>query len=124
SENFRFFWSYQLNYMYWRYFMWNFAGRQNDEQGRGGLSEGNWISGINFIDESRIGPQDNLPAPRADNKGRNKYYLLPLALGLIGLLYHYKKHPKDAYVNTLLFLMTGIAIVVYVNQYAYQPRER
>lgn len=124
AENFRFFWSYQLNYMYWRYFMWNFAGRQNDEQGRGGLSEGNWISGINFIDESRIGPQENLPAPRANNKGRNKYYLLPLALGLIGLLYHYKKHPKDAYVNTLLFLMTGIAIVVYVNQYAYQPRER
>jgi len=124
GSNLKYFFSYQLNYMYWRYFMWNFSGRQNDEQGRGGITEGQWISGINFIDEARLGPQDNLPAKQTRNKGRNKYYMLPFLLGLAGLLYHIKKDKNYAWVNTLLFVMTGIAIVVYVNQYAYQPRER
>jgi len=124
ASNIRYFLSYQFNYMYFRYFMWNFSGRQNDEQGRGGLAEGQWITGIDFIDEARLGPQTNLPLKQTGNKGRNRYFMLPLIFGLIGLIYHYKKDPDYAWVNTLLFLMTGLAIVVYVNQYAYQPRER
>jgi hypothetical protein len=124
AENLRFFFRYQIGFMYMRYFMWNFAGRQNDIQGHGNVIHGNWISGINFIDELRLGPQDELPDFLAKNKARNRYYLLPLLLGLLGLFFHYKKHPKDFFVVLLLFIMTGIAIVVYLNQTPFQPRER
>jgi hypothetical protein len=124
GENLRYFFSYQLGFMYLRYFMWNFSGRQNDIQGLGGPLEGNWISGIPFIDKNRVGPSDNLPAKFAQNKGRNVYYLLPFLLGLLGLFFHWKKHPQDFLVVLLLFFMTGIAIVIYLNQTPNQPRER
>jgi len=124
GQNMRFFFRYQVGYMYLRYFMWNFAGRQNDVQGHGELTKGNWISGIKFIDQARLGPQDNMPASIVDNKGHNKYYLLPLLLGLAGAFFHYKKHNQDFWVVALLFLLTGFAILVYLNQYPIQPRER
>ena len=124
GENLRFFFRYQLGHMYFRYFMWNFAGRQNDLQSFGEFFKGNWLSGIKFIDEFRLGPQDNLPAFLAENKARNKYYMLPLLLGLTGLVFHYMRNRKDFWVVGLLFVMTGIAIVVYLNQYPFQPRER
>lgn len=124
GQNLTFFFRYQVGYMYLRYFMWNFAGRQNDMQGNGELTKGNWISGINIIDEARLGPQDNLPDYMKNNKGRNKYYLLPLLLGIAGLVYQYQKQNKDFWVVTLLFVFTGFAILVYLNQYPFQPRER
>ncbi|MFO7671542.1 MAG: DUF2723 domain-containing protein [Bacteroidales bacterium] len=124
GQNMRFFFRYQIGYMYMRYFMWNFAGRQNDIQGHGELNKGNWISGIRFIDQARLGPQGNLPDSIAKNKANNKYYLLPLLLGLAGAVYHYRKHRKDFWVVGLLFIMTGLAILVYLNQYPFQPRER
>lgn len=123
GENLRFFFRYQMGHMYFRYFMWNFAGRQSEIQHRGGILNGNWISGINFIDEMRLGPQDNLP-DSLKNKGRNKFYFLPLILGLIGLFYQIRKDYKNAIVVGFLFFMTGIAIGIYLNMYAYQPRER
>ncbi len=123
GENLRFFWRYQVKHMYWRYFMWNFTGRQNDLQGHGDLVNGNWLSGIKFIDEWRLGPQDNLPESTR-NKARNTFYFLPLILGLIGLYYQFKRNYKDGLVVSLLFFMTGLAIVVYLNQHAPQPRER
>ena len=124
GQNMRFFFRYQIGYMYMRYFMWNFAGRQNDIQGHGELTKGNWISGIRFIDQARLGPQGNLPDSIAKNKANNKYYLLPLLLGLVGAYFHYKKHQKDFWVVGLLFVLTGLAILVYLNQYPLQPRER
>lgn len=124
SENLGFFFSYQMGHMFWRYFMWNFAGRQNDLQGHGGILKGNWISGIKPIDNMRLGPQDKLPESMTSNKAMNKYYLLPLILGMIGLIYHFKKHVHDGTVVMLLFFFTGIAIVIYLNQTPYQPRER
>lgn len=124
GENLRFFFSYQLGFMYWRYFMWNFAGRQNDIQGLGNSLEGNWISGIKGLDEKRLGPQDNLPPKYANNKGRNRYFMLPLLFGLLGMAIQYKKAPKDFWTVMVLFVMTGIAIVVYLNQTPNQPRER
>ncbi len=125
AENLRFFFSYQMGFMYWRYFLWNFAGRQNDIQGHGSPVEGNWITGIKPLDQARLGaPQSNLPEPMASNKGANKYYMLPLILGIIGLLHHWKKDPKNTFVVGLLFFMTGLAIIVYLNQTPYQPRER
>ncbi len=127
SENMRFFVKYQVNHMYWRYFMWNFVGRQNDIQGHGGVLHGNWLSGINFIDEMRLGNQDNLPVYLAENKARNTYYFLPLLLGLLGIFFQYKKGlegKKGVWVVFLLFFMTGLAIVIYLNQYPHQPRER
>ncbi len=127
GENLRFFFSYQVGHMYFRYFMWNFAGRQNDIQGHGGVVYGNWLSGIKFIDEWRLGSQDNLPARLANNKGRNVYYFLPLLLGLLGIFHQYNKGKKgrqDLWVVFLLFFMTGLAIVIYLNQYPHQPRER
>ncbi|MDA3930941.1 MAG: DUF2723 domain-containing protein [Prolixibacteraceae bacterium] len=127
SENLRFFFKYQINFMYIRYFMWNFAGRQNDIQGHGNSIHGNWISGIDFIDNPRIGSQDNLPAKFANNEGRNKYYLLPFLLGIIGIIFQYKsgkQGKRDLWVVSLLFIMTGVAIVIYLNQYPFQPRER
>jgi hypothetical protein len=127
AENLRFFFRYQVNFMYIRYFMWNFVGRQNDIQGNGNLIDGNWISGIKFIDAARLGNQDNLPSKYADNPGRNKYYFLPLLLGILGILYQYKsgaKGKRDLWIITLLFVATGVAIVIYLNQYPFQPRER
>lgn len=123
GENLRFFFNYQIQHMYLRYFMWNFAGRQNDRQGMGDNLNGNWISGIKALDELRLGPQDGLPESM-QNKGRNRYYLLPLILGITGFLFHANRQTKDTLVVTLLFVMTGLAIVVYLNQYAPQPRER
>ncbi|MEA1897110.1 MAG: DUF2723 domain-containing protein [Bacteroidota bacterium] len=124
AENIRFFVTYQIGFMYGRYFMWNFAGRQNDIQGAGGPLKGNWLSGINFIDQMRLGPQKDLPDYLANNKGRNKYYMLPFILGMLGLLFQVQKNPKDFWVVFLLFILTGLAIVVYLNQYPNQPRER
>lgn len=124
GENLTYFFKYQLGHMYFRYFMWNFAGRQNDLQSHGEITKGNWYTGIPFIDNARLGPQENVPEKIKNNKGRNAYYMLPLLLGLIGLLYHFKKHNKDAFVVFLLFFFTGIAIIIYLNQYPFQPRER
>ena len=127
AENLAFFLDYQLNYMYWRYFMWNFAGRQNDIQGHGEVQNGNWISGFNFIDKHIAGDQTNLPADLKNNAGRNVFYMLPLLLGLIGLFYQAfsgKKGIESFWVTFFLFFMTGIAIVIYLNQTPYQPRER
>lgn len=125
GENLVFFFRYQLGFMYWRYFMWNFAGRQNDLQGYGGdLMRGNWICGIPLIDNVRLGPQDSLPAPYRENRAHNRYYMLPLLLGLVGMWCHWRKHPQDASVVLTLFILTGIAIVVYLNQKPYEPRER
>ena len=123
-ENLRFFFTYQVNFMYWRYFMWNFSGRQNDIQGHGNLLEGNWLSGVDFIDEQRLGPQDNLPDSMTSNHAYNRFYMLPFILGIIGLLYQLYRNPKDWFVVFLLFFFTGLAIVIYLNQYPYQPRER
>ncbi|HDQ16072.1 MAG TPA: DUF2723 domain-containing protein [Bacteroidetes bacterium] len=123
SENLKFFFSYQIRHMYLRYFMWNFAGRQNDIQGHGGPLKGNWISGIPALD-SRLGPQEGMPDWMANNKARNKFYLLPLLLGLFGLVFHAYSDYKNMIVVSLLFIMTGLAIIVYLNQYPYQPRER
>jgi hypothetical protein len=126
GQNIRFFLRYQLGHMYFRYFMWNFAGRQNDIQSHSKfeITKGNWISGIRFLDEFRLGNQKELPKQLLNNKARNRYYMLPLLLGLLGLFYHYSNHRKDFWVVMVLFIMTGIAIVVYLNQYPNQPRER
>ncbi len=123
GENLRYFFSYQVGHMYFRYFMWNFAGRQNDIQGHGNITDGNWISGIPFLDEMRLGPQDALPNNKK-NHATNKFYLLPLILGLIGLFFHMNRNKKDTFIVALLFFMTGMAIIIYLNQYPYQPRER
>ena len=125
GENLRFFRNYQVNYMYWRYFMWNFAGRQNDIQGRdGNILEGNWYTGLKFIDAERLGNQDRLPASMQANKGMNRMYLLPLILGLIGFVYQLVRHLRDWSIVLLLFFFTGLAIVIYLNQTPNQPRER
>lgn len=123
GENMRFFVGYQVNHMYWRYFMWNFVGRQTDRQSDG-LANGNWLSGIPFIDELFFGPQDNLPDELANNKGRNTYFFLPLILGLIGFFYQLKKEGRGFLITFLLFFMTGVAIILYLNQTPSQPRER
>ena len=127
AENLRYFFAYQLNFMYWRYFMWNFSGRQNDIQGNGEVMNGNWITGIKAIDEVLVGPQDNMPSDIADNKGHNVYYMLPLLLGILGLLYQAysgQRGIQSFWITFFLFFMTGIAIVLYLNQTPYQPRER
>ena len=139
-ENIRFFLSYQCNFMYWRYFMWNFAGRQNDLQGNGELEHGNWITGIPFLDNMRLGDQSLLPDDLKENKGHNVFYCLPLILGLLGLFWQawYTRKRKDEngklkedpigirqfWVVFFLFFMTGLAIVFYLNQTPMQPRER
>ena len=138
-ENIRFFLSYQCNFMYWRYFMWNFAGRQNDIQGNGELEHGNWLSGIPFIDNARLGDQSLLPDELKENKGHNVFYCLPLILGLLGLFWQAwftRKRQvgektiddpigiRQFWVVFFLFFMTGLAIVVYLNQTPMQPRER
>ncbi|MEI7980560.1 MAG: DUF2723 domain-containing protein [Bacteroidota bacterium] len=124
-ENMKYFFSYQINHMYIRYFMWNFAGRQNDVQGFGASKEdGNWISGIPFLDKMRLGhDQTNLPDSKK-NRGTNKYYFLPLILGLIGFFFQVNKDGKGTMIISLLFIMTGLAILVYLNQQPYEPRER
>lgn len=124
SENIRFFVRYQLGHMYWRYFMWNFSGKQNDEQGYGDISSGNWITGIKFLDAARLGPQDKLPDSITKNKANNKYYAIPLILGLIGAFFYYKRERKGFWQITLLYFMTGIAIIVYMNEVPVTPRER
>ena len=126
-ENIRFFLSYQCNFMYWRYFMWNFAGRQNDIQGNGELEHGNWITGIPFIDNARLGDQSKLPDDLKTNKGHNVFYCLPLILGLIGLFWQTfrgRRGVRQFWVVFFLFFMTGLAIVLYLNQTPMQPRER
>ncbi len=122
SENLAFFWNYQLVHMYYRYFMWNFAGKQNDTQGMGNKLDGNWKSGIKFIDKIRLGPQD-IPDSRK-SKGDNSFYFLPLLLGLIGVYFTVRNDKQSAWVVFLLFFMTGIAIVLYLNSHSPQPRER
>lgn len=124
ADNFQFFISYQLGYMYLRYFLWNFAGKQNDMQGNGGIIKGNWISGFDFIDQWMIGPQRWLPDYLKNNPGRNRYFLLPLILGIGGMIYHFSRSRRYFLSVLLLFIFTGIAIVVYTNQTPLQPRER
>jgi hypothetical protein len=123
GENLRFMFTYQFGYMYLRYFMWNFSGKQNDTQGSGGAVNGNWITGIKFLDEPRVGTSD-LPPDMKNDTSRNVYYLLPFLLGIIGLFYHINRDYKNWWVILILFLMTGAAIVFYLNQYPNQPRER
>ena len=123
-DNFSFMFEYQFGYMYWRYLMWNFTGRQNDNQGNYDLIDGNWLSGINFIDEIHLGSQVDLPSDTLNNKGRNVYYFIPFLLGIIGLLYHAKKDQKSFYVLLVFFLFTGLALKVYLNERPFEPRER
>ena len=126
-ENLRFFLSYQCNFMYWRYFMWNFAGRQNDIQSSGELEHGNWITGISFLDKARLGDQSKLPDDLKSNKGHNVFYCLPLLLGIIGLFWQAwrgQRGIRQFWVVFFLFFMTGLAIVIYLNQTPMQPRER
>ncbi len=124
SDNLSFMFEYQFGYMYWRYLMWNFVGRQNDNQGRYDYQDGNWISGIKLIDELHLGSQDNLPSDALNNKGRNVYYFIPFILGLIGLMHHANKDLKSFYVLLVLFLFTGIALKIYLNERPFEPRER
>ncbi|MES1217661.1 MAG: DUF2723 domain-containing protein [Bacteroidota bacterium] len=124
SDNINWFFSYQMGLMYWRYFMWNFAGKQNDIQGLGNKRDGNWISGISIIDSKRLGNQDEMPDSIKNNKAHNKLYLLPFLLGILGCVYQFVKNKKDWVVSFLLFFMTGIAVVFYLNQPGNQPRER
>jgi hypothetical protein len=116
--------SYQTTFMYTRYFAWNFIGRQNDEQGHGNYINGNWLSGIKFIDNMMLGGQNELPKSQLNNNAYNKFYFLPFILGVIGAFWHFKKNQKDAGIVALLFFFTGLAIVLYLNQNPLQPRER
>ena len=125
GENLRFFFSYQLSYMYWRYFLWNFVGRQSDIQPySNAFIDGNWMSGIKAVDELYLGPQDNLPREVAENKGRNTYYFLPFLLGLVGLFYQLNRDQRNFSIVMMLFIMTGIALVFYFNSSPGEPRER
>ena len=127
GENLKFFVSYQVNFMYWRYFLWNFAGRQNDIQGNGELEHGNWITGFSFIDNAMLGDQSKLPSDLRENKGHNVFYCMPLILGLLGFFWQAfkgKKGIQQFWVVFFLFFMTGLAIVLYLNQTPGQPRER
>lgn len=123
GENLKFFFTYQFNFMYVRYFLWNFAGRQNNIESQGEIQHGNWISGINFIDSWRIGDQSNLPTSMK-NPARTSFYFLPLILGLIGFFFQLNRSKKDTWVVSLIFIMTGLAIIIYLNQTPLQPRER
>ncbi len=124
AENMTFMASYQFGYMYGRYFMWNFVGRQNDVQGKLDIINGNWLSGIDFVDEFRLGSQKKLPAQVLENKGRNKYYFLPLILGVLGLLYQIKWDKENFFTLFLFFAFTGFAIIFYTNPRPFEPRER
>lgn len=123
-DNFSFMFEYQFGYMYWRYLMWNFVGRQSDVQGKYDNLDGNWISGIKALDSVHLGSQDKLPADVLNNKGRNVYYFIPFILGLIGIMYHANKDLKSFYVLLALFLFTGIALKIYLNERPFEPRER
>lgn len=123
-DNLSFMFEYQFGYMYWRYLMWNFVGRQNDVQGTYDNLDGNWISGIEFMDSLHLGSQNNLPTDVINNKGRNVYFFLPFILGLIGLMWHANKDLKSFYVLLTLFLFTGIALKIYLNERPFEPRER
>lgn len=124
AENLQYFFDYQVRYMYWRYFLWNFVGRQNDTPGKGDALSGNWLSGIRFIDEFYLGSQKNLPDEQLYNKARNTYFFLPFLLGLAGLFIQLRKDKNNFNVVMFLFLMTGLAIILYLNQTPNQPRER
>src|SRR5664280_2407565 len=124
GENLRYFFRYQIGFMYMRYFMWNFAGRQNDIQGNGNAIDGNWISGIKFIDEARLGNLDKIPKDLKTNPGNNKYYFFPLLIGLAGMYWQYKRNNSGFWLVMVFFIMTGLAIIFYLNQYPDQPRER
>lgn len=124
GENIRYFTSYQFSWMYFRYFMWNFAGRQNDVQGDGNQITGNWKSGFSFVDTPRLGDQANAPYYTTNNKSNNSLFFIPLIFGLIGLLFHAYRSPKDAFIVFMGFLLTGFAILIYLNQKVYEPRER
>lgn len=125
GENLNFFYRYQVNWMYVRYFMWNFSGRQNDIQGsRGSSMRGNWTSGFSAVDDARLGSQADAPYFTTQNKSNNYFFFLPLIFGLIGMFFHFYRAPKDAFVLLLAFIFTGLAIVVYLNQKTLEPRER
>jgi hypothetical protein len=124
ASNFQYFFEYQIGYMYFRYFFWNFVGRQDDIQGKYGTEHGNWLSGIDFIDEWHLGSQDNLPSDVKNNPARNTYYFLPLILGLIGFFFHFSRDKKSWWVMLVFFLFTGIALKFYLNERAFEPRER
>src|SRR5574343_1934925 len=125
-SNIQYFLNYQLRWMYWRYFMWNFAGKQNDLQGFGNVRDGNWASGINVVDKAfGTSTPDVLPDTAGNsNKANNKLFFLPFLLGIAGFIYQLKKNRRDFLINFLLFFFTGFAIVIYLNQAGYQPRER
>jgi len=124
GQNLGFMFRHQLGFMYFRYFMWNFSGRQNDVQSTGGPVNGNWITGLDFLDAPRTGSVKGMPEDMRNDPSRNKYYLLPLLLGLVGFLWHFNRDVRNWWIVLLLFVMTGIAIVIYLNQYPNQPRER
>ncbi|WP_410880997.1 DUF2723 domain-containing protein [Myroides sp. DW712] len=124
SNNMSYMFTYQFGYMYWRYLMWNFVGRQDDIQGQGDLEHGNWLSGVKFLDEIRLGSQDNLPSDVLNNKGRNTYFFLPFILGIIGIVFNYRKDPKMFWVLLVLFLFTSLALKVFLNERPFEPRER
>jgi len=124
GQNLRFMFRHQLGFMYFRYFMWNFSGRQNDVQSTGGPVNGNWITGIDFLDAPRTGSVKGMPDDMRNDPSRNRYFLLPLLLGLVGFLWHFNRDVRNWWIVLLLFIMTGIAIVIYLNQYPNQPRER
>lgn len=123
-DNIRYMIEYQFGYMYGRYLLWNFVGKQNDIQGKYDNFDGNWLSGINFIDQLHIGSQKDLPADALNNKGRNMYYFLPFLIGLIGMMYHAQRNLKSFYVLLALFLFTGLALKIYLNERPFEPRER
>jgi len=124
GQNLTFFFRYQLGFMYFRYFAWNFIGRQNDIQGQGNISDGNWKSGLSFIDDGRLGTQADLPESLAGNRANNSFYFLPFLLGIIGLIYQYRINRRDFTIVGLFFFFTGIAIILFLNQYTNEPRER
>ena len=126
GDNLRFMFNYQLGWMYWRYFMWNFSGRQNADQGyyAWDVSEGNWASGIGFLDEARLHNMSDMPTTMKEDPGRNRYYMLPFLFGLLGLLFHFQKRPNDALGLLALFIITGVGIIIYSNQPPNEPRER
>jgi tetratricopeptide (TPR) repeat protein len=124
GENMTYLFRYQLGHMFWRYFMWNFAGRQNDIQGNGELTNGNWICGIPFIDNMRLGDQSKLPKTLRENKGHNTYFLLPFILGIFGIFYLLKRDKEYSWIIFVFFMITGVAIIIFLNQYPFQPRER
>ena len=124
GQNLKFMFEFQFGYMYWRYFMWNFAGRQDDVQGQYTDLHGNWLSGIDFIDELRLGSQDNLPSDVKNNKARNTYFFLPLILGILGVVFLFKNDKKKFWVLLIFFLFTGLALKIYLNERPFEPRER